>query len=495
MQTSMVRNRTRVPDISRVRDMSQDRVSEACGVFGIYARDEDVARIAFFSLYALQHRGQESAGIAVTDGDTIKMHKAMGLVSQVFTEENLAPLQGFIAVGHTRYATTGSSIECNASPILAQSDLGPFVTSHNGNLVNYDQIRESLVARSIYMNSTTDSEAIAAIIAHSKGATWEAKLSAALDQIFGAYSLIIMTTDRLFGIRDNLGIRPLCIGKLNHGWVLSSETCALATINATFVREVEPGETVAIDSEGVHSVERRPQAPAFCIFEHIYLARPDSEFDGRLIYEARLEMGRQLARQYPIDADLVLGIPDSATAAAIGYAEESGIPYMEGLIKNRYIGRTFIQPGQRLRQAGISLKFNPLPELLEGKRVVVVDDSIVRGNTTKATVEMLRQAGAKEIHLRICCPPMRHPCFLGVDTATYEELIAHRMSVEEIQEFIGADSLGYLSLDRLIQATGRPPQAFCVGCFNADYPPQILQTADDWVREKIGAGAEEERVD
>ena len=481
-------------DQSWERDVSQDQVSEACGVFGIYAPGEDVARIAFFSLYALQHRGQESAGIAVTDGDTIKMHKAMGLVSQVFTEENLAPLQGLIAVGHNRYATTGSSVECNAQPILAQSDLGPFVVAHNGNLVNYGQIREQLVGRSIYMNSTTDSEAIAALIAHSKGATWEEKISATLDQISGAYSLIIMTTDRLFGIRDNLGIRPLCVGRLNHGWVLSSETCALATINATFIREVEPGETVIIDGEGVHTQERRPQAPAFCIFEHIYLARPDSLFDGRRIYEARLEMGRQLVRQYPVDADLVLGLPDSATAAAIGYAEESSIPYMEGLIKNRYIGRTFIQPGQRLRQAGISLKFNPLPELLEGKRVVVVDDSIVRGNTTKATVEMLRQAGAREIHLRICCPPMRHPCFLGVDTATYEELIGHRMSVEEIREFMGADSLGYLSLDRLIQATGRPREDFCVGCFNAEYPPQILQTADDWVQEKIGALGEEERV-
>lgn len=463
-----------------------DRVAEKCGVFGIYAPGEEVARIAFFGLFALQHRGQESAGIAVSDGREIRMHKAMGLVGQVFNEENLCPLRGFLAVGHNRYSTTGASVPVNAQPIRAECELGPFVLAHNGNLVNCDHLRETLESKDKYLVAiTSDTQLIACMIAEAEGGSWEEKLERALPELAGAYSLVMGTPEKLIGIQDPLGVRPLCLGRYDGGWVIASESCALATIGASFLREIEPGEMVVIDEGGIRSFKRESKELGFCVFEYVYLARPDSLLKGSYIYSVRQEIGRQLAREYPVEADFVMPIPDTATTAAIGYAEWAGLPYLEGVIKNRYIQRTFIQPSQRLRDLGVNLKLNPLPEVLEGKRVVVVDDSIVRGTTTGPTVGLLRGAGAKEIHLRICCPPYGHPCYLGINVATYEELIAHRMNIEEIRKYVGADTLGYLSLDRLIAATGRPRGELCTGCLTGEYPGAIVEAADEGVKAKI----------
>jgi len=469
-----------------------DRVAEKCGVFGIYAPGEEVARIAFFGLFALQHRGQESAGIAVSDGREIRMHKAMGLVGQVFNEENLSPLKGFLAVGHNRYSTTGASASVNAQPIRAECELGPFALAHNGNLVNCDRLRERLEERGKYLVAiTSDTQLIAFMIAEAKGSSWEEKIERALPELAGAYSLVIGTPDKLIGIQDPLGVRPLCLGSFNGGWVIASESCALATIGASFLREIEPGETVVIDEGGIRSFKREAKELAFCLFEYVYLARPDSLLKGRYIYSVRQEIGRQLAREYPVEADFVMPIPDTAITAAIGYAEEAELPFVEGVIKNRYIQRTFIQPSQRLRDLGVRLKLNPLPEVLGGKRVVVVDDSIVRGTTTGPTVGLLKEAGAKEIHLRICCPPYAHPCYLGINVATYEELIAHHMTIEEIRGHVGADTLGYLSLDRLIAASGRPRSELCTGCFTGRYPRAIIEAADESIKEKICGPARE----
>jgi len=444
---------------------------EACGVFGIYGPGEDVARITFFGLYALQHRGQESAGIAVSDGQRVTMHKGMGLVAQVFTEDRLQPLTGHIAIGHNRYSTKGSSRLPNAQPYLIESALGPLAVGHNGNLVNAAALRARLLQRGVGLSSTSDSEVITQMLAGAPGTTWEERIQAFMGQAQGAYSLVILTARALYAVRDPWGFRPLCLGRLNGGWVVASESCALATVGATYLREVEAGEVVAIDESGLHSL-RGPvaQPQALCIFEYIYFARPDSILQGQWIYQARAGLGRVLAREHPVEADVVMGIPDSATTAAIGYAGESGIPYSEGLIKNRYIGRTFIQPDDRLRQAGVALKFNPLPGNLEGRRVVVVDDSIVRGNTSRPIVDMLRQAGAREIHMRVSSPPIRHPCMMGVDMATREELIAHRLSEEQIRRYLGVDSLGYLSLDGLLKGVGRPAAGFCLACFTGEYP-------------------------
>jgi amidophosphoribosyltransferase len=465
------------------------RPTEACGVFGIVAPGEDVARIAYFGLYSLQHRGQESAGITVANEQGLICHKRMGLVSQVFTEGDLERLSGHAAVGHNRYATSGFSHIYNAQPILLETDIGPFALAHNGNLANTVTLQGQLRRRGRALNGNCDSEVIAQLIAEAPGATWEAKIERGLSQVLGSYSLVILTLDRMYGIRDPLGVRPLVLGEFNHGYVLASETCALDTIGATMIRELAPGEGIAIhttaDSGSQISdfpVPHQPsadscQTSAFCIFEYIYFARPDSVLNGKLVYEARMEMGRSLVREYPVDVDFVIGVPDSATAAAIGYAEEAHLPFFEGLIKSRYIGRTFIQPEQKLRQLGVQLKFNALPQLLRGKRIVVVDDSIVRGNTTREIVTMLREAGASEVHLRITSPPLRHPCFLGVDIATYEELIGHRLTSADICRHLGADSLGYLSLEGLIASIACSSDKgeswmcdFCTGCFTGEYP-------------------------
>lgn len=440
-------------------------------MFGVYARGEAVARLAFFGLYALQHRGQESAGIAVSDGRRAMLHKEMGLVSQVFNEDNLKPLQGHIAVGHVRYSTAGSSRRLGAQPFLLESALGPVAMSHNGNLVNTDELRENLFTRGVGLASSSDTEVMLQMLAGAEGDTWEERIRGMMREAKGAYSSTILTRDALYAVRDPWGFRPLSMGRLNGGWVVASESCALQTVGASDIQEIPRGAIVTIDDEGARIVQGVPkEKSSLCIFEYIYFARPDSVIDGQLIHRVRQSLGRQLAREHPVDADMVMGVPDSATPAAIGYAQESGIPYGEGLIKNRYIGRTFIQPSDRLRKTGIALKFNPLSDILRDKRIVVVDDSIVRGYTSKPTMRLLREAGAREIHMRISSPPIKHPCFMGVDMATYEELIAHRLNVPEIREHIGADSLGYLSLEGLVKAVHRPADRFCLSCFVGEYP-------------------------
>lgn len=457
---------------------------EACGVFGIYDPGVDVARITFFGLFALQHRGQESAGVTTGDGLRLHTHKAMGLVVQVFQEENLASLTGHLAIGHNRYSTTGSSRVCNAQPFVIVSDLGPFALAHNGNLVNANHLMEHLREIGEETEGTTDSELMARTIANTPGLTWQERIARAMPKFQGAYSLTMASADTLFAARDPLGVRPLCLGRLNGGWVVASESCALDTVGATFIREVEPGELIMINGGGLRSIRAvESRKRAMCIFEFIYFARPDSVINGRLVYQVRQEMGRQLAREYPVDADLVIPVPDSAIPAATGYAQESGIPFGEGLMKNRYIGRTFIQPDQRLRDLGVQMKFNPMPEVLSGKRVVLVDDSIVRGTTTPPVLALLRKAGAKAIHMRICAPPMINPCYLGLDTARRSELIASHMTVEQIRQHIGADTLGYLSLPGLLKCVGEEAH-YCRACFNGDYPVPVQLEMDKLMLEE-----------
>jgi amidophosphoribosyltransferase len=461
---------------------NSDHPREACGVFGVYAPGEDVARLTFYGLYALQHRGQESAGIATSNGEAFSLRTGMGLVSQVFDEEDLAHLKGKIAIGHTRYSTAGGSLECNAQPIVVDDrhSGAPIALAHNGNLTNAELLREDLESQGIAVESTADSELIAHLLAIAPAGTWEDRFHYVMRRVEGAYSLAIMTRDTLFAVRDPMGVRPLCLGRLENGWVIASESCALEHLGVPFEREVEPGEVVQIDGSGLRSL--RPMAPArrlaACTFEYIYFARPDSRLGGRLLYPIREEMGARLAREFPVEADLVIGVPDSAIPAAIGYAREAGIPYREGLVKNRYVGRTFIQPDQRIREAGVSLKFNPLADVLAGKRVVVVDDSIVRGTTTPRVVNLLRRAGASEVHMRITAPQIISPCFFGVDMATKWELIASKMSVDEVRRHIGADSLGHLSLEGLMEAIGEPANRLCNACFTGCYPIDVQMQLD-----------------
>jgi len=459
--------------------LADDKPHEECGVFGIYAPGEDVARITFFGLYALQHRGQESAGIATTDGSMIHRRAHLGLVSQAFTENDLAVLPGFAAIGHTRYSTTGQSSERNAGPILTESSMGPIAVGHNGNIINSLGLRDELEARGERFVTTTDSEILARLIALAPGENMVLKLRQAMPRLNGAYSLVILTNEKLYAVRDPKGVRPLCIGKLNDNWIVASESCALMTVGADFVREIEPGEIVEIDGGGLVSHMPQEQSKhATCIFELIYFARPDSLMLDQRLHLTRQRMGAVLAEEHPVDADVVVGLPDSATPAAIGYAKQSGIPYGEGLIKNRYIGRTFIQPNQRLREIGVSLKFNALPEVLDGKRVVLVDDTIVRGTTSRPIVNLLRNAGAKEVHMRVHAPPMMWPCYLGVDLARREELIAARMTVEEIGRHIGVDTIGYLSLEGLLRAIDAPGAGFCTGCLTGNYPVPVQLEMD-----------------
>ncbi|MHB8198578.1 MAG: amidophosphoribosyltransferase [Vulcanimicrobiaceae bacterium] len=442
-----------------------------CGIAGVYAPGRDAARLTYFALYALQHRGQESAGIAASDGGTIRSHKEMGLLGAIFNEEILAMLAGFLAVGHTRYSTSGSSIVVNAQPLLERSELGDFAFAHNGNLTNTDELREALSPSTI-LQAGSDSEVLAKALVEASGSMVE-RIRAVIGRARGAYSVVLSTETELYAFRDPWGVRPLCLGSLpENGWAVASESCALGTIGATYVREIEAGEILRIGAHGIESVTVDvPDAfPALCMFEYIYFARPDSKFAGRSIYMARYEMGRALAREHPVDADVVMAVPDSAVPGGIGYATESGLPYVEGLIKNRYIGRTFISPDQSMRNLGVHLKFNPVLENLRDQRVVVVDDSIVRGTTTPRIVSLLRDAGAKEVHLRITSPPIKHPCYLGVDMATYDELIAANYTIEEIRARTGADSLGYLGLDELIAATGRKREEMCLGCLIGTYP-------------------------
>jgi amidophosphoribosyltransferase len=442
-----------------------------CGITGVLTPGRDAARLAYFGLYALQHRGQESAGIAASDGGTIRSHKDMGLIGAIFDEDSLAQLSGYIAVGHTRYSTTGSSIVVNAQPLLETTEIGDFAFAHNGNLTNTDELRASL-SPSTTLQATSDSEVMAKSIVEASGTMLE-RIKHVISIARGAYSVVLVTKDELFAFRDPWGVRPLCIGSFpGGGYAVASESCALPTIGAQYVREIEPGEVVRITSSGLEStiVVNERAHPALCMFEYIYFARPDSMLNGRSIYMARLAMGRALAKEHPVEADVVMAIPDSAVPGGIGYATESGLPYIEGLIKNRYIGRTFISPDQGMRSRGVQLKFNPVVENLQGQRVVVVDDSIVRGTTTPRIVKLLREAGAKEVHLRITSPPIKHPCYLGVDMATYDELIAANYTIDEICAKAGADSLGYLSLEALIASTGRKREEMCLGCLTGEYP-------------------------
>jgi len=471
-------------------DLHTDRPHEACGVFGLYAPGVQAARVAFFALFALQHRGQESAGIATDDGENAHIHKSLGLVSQVFTEENLHPLKGHMAIAHNRYSTMGATRLRNAQPYLIETALGPLGIAHNGNLTNAPSLRRDLLHRGFGLTSSSDSEVITQTLSGAAGWTWEERISSFMEWAQGAYSLTVLTSDAIYAVRDPWGFRPLCLGSLNGtGWVVASESCALATIGAKFLREVEPGEIVRLDQDGATSWggPRMVARPALCVFEYVYFARPDSILEGQSVHEVRRRLGARLAREQGVEADLVIGVPDSATAHAIGYAQEAGLPFNEGLIKNRYIGRTFIQPDDRLRKLGVALKFNPLPDVLRGKRVVVVDDSIVRGTTSAPLISLVRQAGAAEVHLRVASPPIRYPCFMGVDMSTREELIAAQMDVGQIARHIGADTLGYLSPEGLLE-TVAPLQAdraaapqlgcgYCRACFTGDYPLPTITAA------------------
>lgn len=460
-------------------------MKEACGVVGVYARGEDAARAAFFGIYALQHRGQESAGIAASDGRMIRSHTEMGLVGQAFQEYDLSRLPGYISVGHTRYSTTGSSNINNAQPIISKGTGVEIALGHNGNVINAVELREELYDWGLSFKSSADSEIIAHLISNAPADNWADRASYTMRRLQGAYSLVMMTKDQLVGMRDPLGVRPLCIGKLGSGWVLASESCALDHIGADYVREVGPGEAVVIDDEGLHSVYKKQLDAQLgnCIFEQIYFARPDSILDNNLVYSSRMAMGAELSKEHPVDADVVIGVPDSATAAAVGYSQESGIPFSEGLVKNRYVGRTFILPDQRLRELGVRRKLNYLPQILEGKKVVVVDDSIVRGTTTPHVVKLLKKGGAKEIHFRICAPPIISPCHFGVDMATKDELVAAKMSVDEICDFIGADSLGYLSHQGLLRTVAGQKSQYCMGCFTGSYPIPVQLEMDKLVLE------------
>jgi amidophosphoribosyltransferase len=507
--------------------LSDDKPHDECGVFGIYAPGRDVARTVYFGLHALQHRGQESAGIATCDGTQAYIHKEMGLVSQVFTEADLKPLIGTHAIGHNRYSTTGSSIARNAGPYLFETIYGPLGVAHNGNLTNALQLRQRLLQRGVGLASSSDSEVLTQIIAappeiwfdngkngvvNGKHAPqvadvahedwWVARFQAMMHVVEGAYSLTALTRNAVYAVRDPLGLRPLCLGELDDGYVVASESCALQTVGARFIREIEPGEILRLDKHGATSFmpKKRNARRALCVFEHVYFARPDTQLEGQVIHDVRQRLGRQLAREAPAQADIVVGVPDSATPAAIGYSLESGIPYSEGLIKNRYIGRTFIQPDSALRKIGVRLKYNPLTANLRGKRVVMVDDSIVRGTTVGSLIQLLRDGGASEVHVRVSSPPVRHPCFMGVDMATYKELIAHSLDVDAICKHVGADSLGYLSTAGLLKAVhgvegalldesaathlSNGQGAFCAACFSGNYPIPIPKWLFEDEREK-----------
>ncbi|HEV2953184.1 MAG TPA: amidophosphoribosyltransferase [Candidatus Dormibacteraeota bacterium] len=453
-----------------------------CGIFGIHAPGVDVANLTYFGLFALQHRGQESSGIAVADGTSVRTHREMGLVAQVFSPEALSDLQGVAALGHCRYSTTGSSTRENAHPVpFRHPTLGPGAIAHNGNLLNAISLRKELEATGVVFESSHDTEVMARLLENTHGKTWEDCVKRAFARVIGAYSCGIITAREVIALRDPYGFRPLCVGYIPRdgqpAHVFASETCALDTVQATFVREVQPGEMVIMDQHGLRSIIFQPSSKhAMCVFEFIYFARPDSVLKNCELEEARIRMGKELAIEAPAEADMVFALPDSGTPAAIGFAEQSGIPFREGLIKSRYINRTFIQPDQSLREAGVVLKLNPLRRSIAGKKVVVVDDSIVRGTTSRRIINVLRSAGAKEIHMRISSPPMRFPCFMGVDIGSSKELIAANRTVEEVRAFVGADSLAYLTIPGLMKAVGRGTiDEFCRACFDGSYPVAVPQ--------------------
>ena len=463
--------------------MGAESPKDECGLFGVWAPGDDVARLTYFGLFAQQHRGQESAGIAVSDLHNILVYKDLGLVSQVFNEATLTTLHGDLAIGHTRYSTTGSTTWDNAQPVFKTDGAHSLALGHNGNLVNTQELARRVGTPG---GATTDSDLVTTMLAAemvSTGGLEEAAMRV-LPTLEGAFCFVMMDERSVYAARGPMGIRPLSIGRLPNGFVVASETCALDIVGATFIRDVEPGELIRIDDRGLHS-QRYVASPrrALCVFEYVYLARPDSRLRERSVHEARREMGRIMARETPVDADMVIAVPTTGHSAAQGYSEVTGIPYGDGLYKNQYVGRTFIQPSQTLRDRGVKLKLNPLPDSIRGKRLVVVDDSIVRGTTTKQIVAALREAGATEVHIRITCPPVKWPCFYGIDMPTRQELIGADLSVEEIRAYVGADSLGYLSQAGMIEATGQPASEFCAACFDGDYPIPIPEQAGKFVLE------------
>lgn len=447
---------------------------EECGIVGIYSADSDAARLAFFALFALQHRGQESAGIAAADGETVRMHKNMGLVSQVFTESDLSTLPGNLAVGHTRYSTTGSSVLRNAQPIYCQSMVGEIAVAHNGNLINAVELRAEMEAEGDVFDSTNDSEIIARLLVRELERGPEHAVSAAMQKIRGAYSVVALTPKCILGFRDPNGIRPLVAGTVADGFMVASESCAFSPVGGNVTHEVKPGEVAIIDHRGMRFAQAaRAGREAMCLFEFIYFARPDSTMYDTLLYAARERMGQRLAIEHPVDADVVVPVPDSGIPAALGFSEQSGIPFRDGMVKSRYIHRTFIQPDQRMRDLGVRMKLTPLVEHIRGQRLVLVDDSIVRGTTTTKIVKMLFEAGAKEVHVRITAPPIKYPCFYGIDMCSRRELAAARMSIDEIREHLGATSLGYLSIEGAVEAVGATKSQVCLACFNGDYPISV----------------------
>jgi len=471
----------------RLGDHPHDDIArDACGVFGVWAPGEHVGKLTYFGIYALQHRGQESAGIAVSNGEQILVYKDMGLVSQVFDEPALNSLHGHLAIGHTRYSTTGASVWENAQPTFRPTSSGSIALAHNGNLTNTYELAELAERRVAEAGElelgqrphdavTTDTGVMTALMASYTDRSLEDAAVDVLRQLRGAFCLVFMDQGTLYAARDPQGIHPLVLGRLGDGWLVASETAALDIVGGEYVREVAPGELIAVDEHGLRSRHFAAADPKGCLFEFVYLARPDTRISDQRVHSVRVDIGRRLARQHPVEADLVIPVPESGTPAAIGYAEESGIPYGQGFVKNSYVGRTFIQPSQTIRQLGIKLKLNPLRDVIEGKRLVVVDDTIVRGNTQQALVRMLREAGAAEVHVRISSPPVKWPCFYGIDFATREELVASNASVDEIRRSIGADSLGYVSLDELVAATQQPARRLCHACFDGVYPVPLPQ--------------------
>ncbi|HXW56849.1 MAG TPA: amidophosphoribosyltransferase [Candidatus Cybelea sp.] len=452
-----------------------DHFHDACGVFGIFGHAE-AAKLTYLGLHALQHRGQESAGIASSDGVDVHAHKALGHVQEIFTPDMISRLPGESAIGHTRYSTAGDSSLLNAQPVVIDCNKGKLALGHNGNLTNALDVRRRLEHRGSIFQTTSDTEVIVHLIARSASRNLAGTIADALNQVEGAYSLVILTREELYAIRDPRGFRPLNLGRLDGGWVVASETCAFDLIDATYVREVEPGEMVRVSRGGIESIRFAPEKPhQYCIFEHVYFSRPDSLIFGRPVNQSRERLGRLLAREHPVEADLVAPVPDSGVPAAVGYAEESGIPFRMALIRNHYIGRTFIEPEQAIRDFGVKLKLNPVRSMLEGQRVVLVDDSIVRGTTSRKIVRLVREAGASEVHVRISCPPTVSPCYYGVDTPRRGELIAARQSVDQIRDYLGADSLGYLSLEALRAAVEDTDGKFCTSCYTGSYPTELVQ--------------------
>lgn len=455
-----------------------NEINEKCAVFGVYGKGLDVARLTYFGLYALQHRGQESSGISAADGKTIRTHKALGLVAQVYTEENLKKLAGHIAIGHNRYSTSGGSLFQHTQPVVDFDD-NMVVVAHNGNLPRLDKLKAFLKEKNVPTDHYNDTEHMYAAIKWylKQGHTLEDAVKASFPLFTGAFCLLVMTKNTLVAVRDEYGIRPFSIGKLNGGYILSSETCALDTVNAEFVSDVAPGEMIVINEHGLRSITLAKVNQKIDIFEFVYFSRPDSILLGKRIYKVRENLGRQLAKEYPLDADAVIPVPDSAIPAAIGYANSLKIPFEFGLVKNRYIGRTFIMPDQKLRDRGVQMKLNPIDEVIKGKKIVLIDDSIVRGTTVKKLVSLVRNAGAKEVHLLISCPPVKYPDFYGINTPFQKDLIGANMSVKEIEKFVGADSLYYLSYEGLIKATELPEDVFCTSCFTGKYPIDIGENA------------------